>query len=70
MEPSKTTLTKAIKETRKELLDLLEIAIGESPQWPLVRSRILQIFGRKGLEKFVETQNKERYGKEEEQEFN
>lgn len=46
-------LERAIKQTRKEILDLLELVVGESAQWPLVRSRVLSAFGRNGLEKFA-----------------
>ena len=41
---------KDIKESRRELLDLLEIALAGSPSWPIVRAKVLEIFGRKGLQ--------------------
>lgn len=50
---NKETLPKAIKRTRKEILDLLEVAFGQSTKWPLVRSRMLAAFGRYGLERFT-----------------
>lgn len=39
-----------IKRSRKELLDLFEAAIGDSPRWMAIRSKILATFGRDGLE--------------------
>jgi len=39
-----------IKKDRKDLLDLFEVAIGDSPRWGSIRSKIMSIFGRDGLE--------------------
>lgn len=39
-----------IKQTRRQLLDILDVAYRNGPQWPFVRSRILKLFGRDGLE--------------------
>lgn len=36
--------------TRGQVLDMLEQAIGNSPEWPYVRSRVLGIFGSRGLQ--------------------
>lgn len=41
---------KDIRESRRELLDLLEVALGGSPSWPIVRAKVMEIFGRKGLQ--------------------
>lgn len=41
---------KIIKESRRELLDLLEVALSGSPSWPIVRAKVMEIFGRKGLQ--------------------
>lgn len=45
-----TDRQKEIKESRRELLDLLEVALAGSPSWPLVRAKVMDIFGRKGLQ--------------------
>ena len=47
-------IQEAIKKTRKNVLDFLDVAFGSSPQWPMVRSRILQAFGRDGLDGIVQ----------------
>jgi hypothetical protein len=36
--------------TRTQVLEMLEEAIGDSPKWSYVRSRILGIFGERGLQ--------------------
>ena len=41
----------SIKVARKAILDLLESVYGHTPQWRKVRSQMLKIFGRDGLEK-------------------
>ena len=38
-----------VTATRKNLLDLLELAYGTEPNWPIVRSRILNELGNSGL---------------------
>jgi hypothetical protein len=43
-----------IKQARKNILDLLEVSIGESPQWGLVRGKVMNCFGRDGLEGAVQ----------------
>lgn len=45
-----------VSKARKQVLDLLQATMGHSPQWKFVRSRILKIFGRDGLEKIVNGQ--------------
>jgi hypothetical protein len=42
-----------LKESRRRILDLLEGSIGDHPKWSFIRSRVLQIFGRDGLEKIL-----------------
>ena len=43
-------LQAATTATRKQVLDLLELAFREHPQWPYVRSRVLRALGKSGLE--------------------
>lgn len=43
-------LVQAIRKARGETIDLLELVLGQSPQWPSLRSRVLRIFGDRGLE--------------------
>ncbi len=45
-----------IAKARKQVLDLLQATMGHSPQWKFVRSRILKIFGREGLETLIHGQ--------------
>ncbi|MGK5084393.1 hypothetical protein WDW37_13950 [Bdellovibrionota bacterium FG-1] len=40
----------SIVTTRKQVLDLLELAFRDHPQWSYVRSRVLRALGRSGLE--------------------
>ncbi len=40
----------SLKFARRQLLDLLQATYGHEPSWRNVRSRILKIFGRDGLE--------------------
>lgn len=48
-EPSEA-LSHTIAATRKQLLDVIELAFGDSPKWPVVRSRVLDLLGESGLE--------------------
>lgn len=45
-----------IKKTRRETLNLFELAIGgeKNPLWPLVRNQLFSVFGPDGLEGKVE----------------
>ena len=43
----------AISSARRQLLDLLQAAFGHTPAWKGVRSRVLKVFGRDGLERLV-----------------
>jgi hypothetical protein len=49
------SLAHAISGARKQLLDLLETTYGTTPQWAIVRRRVLKTFGRDGLERFTST---------------
>lgn len=40
----------AIQKARSEITDLFEVAIGSSENWPVYRSRVLRVFGQRGLE--------------------
>lgn len=37
---------------RRNLLDLLEASYGNTESWPLIRRRVLQIFGSSGFGRF------------------
>jgi len=39
-----------LKSHRKFLLDTAEVVAGASPHWMLLRSKIMSVFGRDGLE--------------------
>lgn len=49
-EKNLTELKQSIYITRKQLLDLLEMAFGDHPKWSTARSCVLRIFGESGLE--------------------
>lgn len=42
-----------IRRSRGFTLDVVELVIGDSPEWKMVRSRLLKIFGERGLEQRV-----------------
>lgn len=46
----KNSTKNAVAKARKEILDIVEMAYGDSQRWPFVRARILKVFGRNGLE--------------------
>ncbi len=50
MEPELIKLLETIKQTRKSILDLMDAAYSSTPQWRMIRSRILSALGRNGLE--------------------
>lgn len=54
-------LHQEIKTTRKEILDMLELVLGEHPSWERIRSKILRAFGRQGLERHFISNGKEGY---------
>ena len=58
-------LEDAVRTTRKELLTLLETAYGSTQQFGIIRSRILYLFGRDGLEGLVRRLDEKRSGSEE-----
>lgn len=46
----------AIKNARWRVLDILENRLGGEPDWPVIRAKIMKVFGRDGLERlFTET---------------
>ena len=49
-----------IDYARRNLLNILESAYGQTESWPFIRSRVLQIFGRTGFGRFTKTPNKEK----------
>lgn len=49
-----------IDYARRNLLNVLESAYGHTESWPFIRSRVLQIFGRSGLGRYLQTPNKEK----------
>lgn len=53
------SLEEYLKYSRKNLLDLLEASYGQTDSWPLIRSRVLQIFGQNGIGRFTEKSKKE-----------
>jgi hypothetical protein len=44
-----TLLAITIKH-RKDLLDFLQVAMASSPNWGPVRSKVMSVFGREGIE--------------------
>lgn len=37
---------------RRNLLNILEASYGQTDSWPFIRSRVLQIFGQSGLDRY------------------
>ena len=57
------SLHKNLRNARRQILDMLQVAYGHEPSWRNVRSRVLKIMGREGLEKpFLETISKAGHG--------
>jgi predicted nucleic acid-binding Zn ribbon protein len=48
-QPLRDAWDKEIQEQRRYLLDCLEAALFDSPKWPLIRQRVLKVFGRESL---------------------
>jgi hypothetical protein len=48
-----------INYARRNLLDLLEASYGNTDSWPLIRKRVLQLFGSSGLGRYNSKTNKE-----------
>jgi hypothetical protein len=44
----------AIKNARRDVLDLFEATFGDSKRWNFIRSRTLRIFGADGLEQVLQ----------------
>lgn len=64
MEPEKLgefhLIHSKIKLARKQILDLLQATYGHEPSWRNVRSRLLKILGRDGLEQsFLQAEDTE-----------
>jgi hypothetical protein len=55
-----------LSKSRKLLLDILEASCGSQANWPAIRSQVLNIFGEKGLARFLkmegDTRNSSMYG--------
>ena len=55
-EAKKKYTQKIIEEIRRSrgfTLDVVELVLGDSPEWKMVRSRLLRVFGERGLEQRV-----------------
>lgn len=55
-EEKKKYTQKIIEEIRRSrgfTLDIVELVLGDSPEWKMVRSRLLKIFGERGLEQKI-----------------
>lgn len=53
-----------IRYARRSLLDHLEASYGQTPQWPLCRQRVMQIFGHSGFGRYVLEQGDSDHGAE------
>ncbi len=53
-----------IRYARRSLLDHLEASYGQTPQWPLCRQRVMQIFGLSGFGRYISNQGEGNYGAE------
>lgn len=62
--PRNEELENEFKRIRKELLTFLEVAYSTQPNWQTVRSHVLCLLGRNGLEAVIYKLNKytNRYG--------
>lgn len=43
-------LLRALADARSRIIDSVEQEVGDSPRWPVLRSRILKYLGDRGLE--------------------
>ena len=43
-------LKSIVSRKRKDILTLIEVAFGDSPRWPSVRTQLLNLLGDRGLE--------------------
>lgn len=63
MEPGITNtlgyLKAEISRTRKDILDTLELAFREHPNWQFVRTRVLRSLGKSGLEGALDRASKQ-----------
>jgi hypothetical protein len=53
LNPNEQRTTFEIRKARKLTLDLVESFLGTHSQWQFIRSRLLQIFGKQGLESLL-----------------
>ncbi|MBY0314583.1 MAG: hypothetical protein K2Q26_03625 [Bdellovibrionales bacterium] len=53
-------LEEFINYTRRNLLDLLEASYGNTDAWPLIRRRVLQIFGSSGFGRYAVLTSKQK----------
>lgn len=47
----------AVTVARKQIMDLLEMAFGEHPKWPMARTCVLRALGESGLEGALDAVN-------------
>ena len=52
-------IEKFTEYARRSLLDLLEASYGHTESWPLIRRRVLQVFGSSGFGRYRSTQTME-----------
>ncbi len=56
---------RAVRATRRQLLDFFESRYGHTSDWPTIRHRLLDVFGADGLERFFQgTGNSQGFGNE------
>jgi len=46
-------LSEAIRDSRRQILNITELIFFNDSRWPSLRSQILKIFGSQGLERFL-----------------
>jgi hypothetical protein len=54
---SLSQMKESIAKTRKQLLDVLELAFGDHHKWPAVRSFVLRSLGENGLDGIIDDLN-------------
>lgn len=59
------TFEEYLNYARRNLLNILEASYGQTESWSFVRSRVLQIFGQNGLNRFSNKQKEINNGTEE-----
>ena len=58
------TFEEYLNYARRNLLNILEASYGQTESWSFVRSRVLQIFGQNGLNRFSNKQKEINNGTE------